>query len=166
AFAATSTSSTRPSSSRPKIASAWRVARTRERARLAPPAPTSGAEAVEVERSVVHREVVTPADSRQPRRVADPGRDVNRPTALVLSIACVLCPPVPRAREPARHPVFDLLLERPVDGGASNRRVRLPDPLVELLGGKGPLRRRQCLRHHDPLSGASPASRRETRVDG
>ena len=121
---------------------------------------------------MVHREVVTPADSRKHRRDDVLGNVVNPLTArahemvMVLGVAGDVGRHVPLALEPARHPVFDLLLERPVDGGTSDRRVRLPDPLVELLGGKGPLRRRQCLRHNHPLSGASPASRRETRVDG
>ena len=67
--------------------------------------------------------------------------------------------------EATRHPVFDLLLERPVDGGAADRRVGLANAFVQLLRGERALCGSEGFRDDDSLRSPAPASRRKARVD-
>ena len=85
---------------------------------------------------------------------------------VVLGVARDVRGNVPLALEPARHPVFHLLLERAVHGRAADRRVRRADPLVQLLRRQRALRRRQRFRDDDALLGPTAAAGGEARRDG
>lgn len=88
---------------------------------------------------MVDREVVTPADRAEHRRdhifrdIVDSLAARAHEVMVMLGIAGDVGRHVPVAFEPARHPILDLLLERTVDSGAADGRVRFPDALVELL---------------------------------
>lgn len=72
---------------------------------------------------------------------------------------------VPVALEAAGHSVLDLLLEGAIDSGPPDGRMDGADPVVELLRGKGALRRCKGLGDDDPLLGAPAAARRESSGD-
>jgi len=162
ACAATSTSSIRPSSSRPTTASVSRAERIREW-ELAALAPTPRAEPVEVEGGMVDGKVVMPADRRKHRRdhifrdIVDALTVRAHEMVVMLGIAGDIRRDVPVSLEAARHPILDLLLERAVHRGAADRGMRSSDALVELLRRERALRRSQGLGHDHSLGRAPPA---------
>jgi len=88
---------------------------------------------------VIDGEVVAPADRGQHRRdhifgdVVDALAVGADEMVVMLRVACDVRRYVPVAFEAAGHPILDLLLERAVDSGPADPRVRRSDALVELL---------------------------------
>jgi len=88
---------------------------------------------------MVDLELVTAADGREHRgddilgHVLDALAARADQVVVVLGVASDVRGYVTFALESTRHPVFDLLLERAIDGGAADRWVRRPYALVELL---------------------------------
>src|SRR5439155_20813905 len=118
---------------------------------LASPPAATRAEAVEVERRVIDLEIVTAAH-RPKERGDDVLGDVLDTLAIrahemvmVLRIAGDVRRDVALALETAGHAVLDLCLECAVHRRPPDRRMRGADALVELLGGKRPLRGGQRL---------------------
>ncbi len=88
---------------------------------------------------MIDREVVPSPDSHEHRGddvlgdILDPLAARAHEVVMVLGVAGDVCRDVPITLEAARHPVRDLLLERAINGGAADRRMRRSDPLVQLL---------------------------------
>ena len=121
---------------------------------------------------MIDREVV-PSAHRGEHRRDDVFRDVVNALAIrahemvvVLGIARDVGRDVAVALEAAGHPIFDLLLKRPVHGGTPDRGVGHPDPLVQLLRRQGALRGREGLRDHHTLGRPAPAAGGEACIDG
>jgi len=95
---------------------------------------------------MVDSEVVAPANRGQQRCDDLLGDVVDTLTVrahemvVVLGVAGDVCRNVPFALEATRHPILYLLLERPIDGRAADRRVRSSDALVKLLRRERPFR--------------------------
>ena len=95
---------------------------------------------------MVDSEIVSSADRGQQRCHDFFGDVVHTLTVrahemvVVLGVARDVCRNVPFALEATRHPILYLLLERPIDGRAADRRVRSSDALVKLLRRKRPFR--------------------------
>src|SRR5438067_2176883 len=128
------------------------------------------AKAVEVERRVIDLEIVTAAH-RPKERGDDVLGDVLDTLAIrahemmvMLRIAGDVRRDVALPLEAAGHAVLDLRLECAVHRRPPDRRMRGADALVELLGGKRPLRGGQRLGDDEPLFGAPAPTSRQARL--
>jgi len=121
---------------------------------------------------MIDGEVVSPADRGKHRRDHVLGYIVDTLTirademVVVLSVARDVRRDMTVALETARHPVLDLLLERPVDRRSPNRRVCFSNPLIELLRGERAFRRREGPSDEDSLLGAPAPARCKPRGNG